>query len=74
MSYYDTIEAVKAQKKYCEERGFPHFAPLNGKCYSCNRDIYQPMQKGKFQSGVTVEAAGNNLITGCPHCNRSYCD
>ena len=28
----------------------------------------------EYTTGVTVEKAANELITGCPHCNRSYCD
>lgn len=25
-------------------------------------------------TGITVEKASKELVTGCPHCNRSYCD
>lgn len=25
-------------------------------------------------SGISSEEARTSLITGCPHCNRSYCD
>jgi hypothetical protein len=24
--------------------------------------------------GISLEKASTQLITGCPHCNRSYCD
>jgi len=24
--------------------------------------------------GISLERASTELITGCPHCNRSYCD
>lgn len=44
------------------------FAPLNGKCYYCGKDIT------KGDKAITVEKLGNHIITGCPYCNRSYCD
>ncbi|HHT04525.1 MAG TPA: hypothetical protein GX005_09445 [Bacteroidales bacterium] len=25
-------------------------------------------------TGITLEMAGKELITGCPHCCRTYCD
>ena len=28
---YDISKAAKAQEKYCTEKGYPHFAPHNGK-------------------------------------------
>ena len=28
----------------------------------------------EFITGIPVEKAATKLITGCPHCNRSYCD
>jgi hypothetical protein len=27
-----------------------------------------------FITGVSLEKASSELITGCPHCHRSYCD
>ena len=30
-------------------------------------------EKGRF-TGISVEKAGSELIIGCPHCYRSYCD
>ncbi|WP_094603438.1 hypothetical protein SPSIL_014880 [Sporomusa silvacetica DSM 10669] len=27
-----------------------------------------------FITGISLEKAGSELVTGCPHCNRSYCD
>lgn len=30
-------------------------------------------EKGRY-SGVSVEKASQELITGCSHCHRSYCD
>ncbi|MFU1797335.1 hypothetical protein ACM1RC_25950 [Paenibacillus azoreducens] len=76
---FDVQQSIKAQKKYCEEKQFPHFAPASGSCWSCGRNIYSPIEKagwnGKtYTTGITVEKAGSELVTGCPHCNRSYCD
>jgi predicted nucleic acid-binding Zn-ribbon protein len=44
------------------------FAPLDGRCYKCNRDIT------KGEKGITLENLGNYIITGCPYCYTSYCD
>lgn len=75
---YNVQESIKAQKKYCEENKAPHFAPHDGRCWSCSRNIYEPIERqygeNKFTNGITVEKAGSSLVTGCPHCNRSYCD
>ena len=53
------IDMLDKQKKYCEENNLPMFAPANGICGSCKRQI---------------EDTDKEHITGCPHCNRSYCD
>ena len=60
-SQKEIAEAIKNQKKLCEEKDLPHFAPYNGICFSCCRQIYE----------VTD---GNYFITGCPLCHRTYCD
>jgi hypothetical protein len=57
-------EKINAQKKYCKLNGLPNFAG-SGVCFSCGKNVFQNM---------TVEKSGNNLITGCPHCNKSFCD
>lgn len=85
MAIYDVLAARKAQDKYCEEKVAPHFAPESGICWACGKNIYKPIEHnqkdwktkeiiGKYVTGITVEKAGKELITGCPHCNRSYCD
>jgi len=62
----ENIEAkIKAQADYVAKNGLPHFAPHSGKCYRCNRQIYER---------ISLEKAGTELITGCPHCSYSYCD
>lgn len=88
MPKYNPSESIKAQKEYCEREGAPHFAPHSGNCWNCNLNIYEPrhwkyemgrkIPVGKEEStvttGVTVKEATESLVTGCPHCNRSYCD
>lgn len=72
--------AVKAQKDYWKSNGLPNFAPRNGVCWNCNKNIYEQHEKRYggdvkgFVTGISVEKAGSELVTGCPHCNRSYCD
>lgn len=57
--------AITAQKQYCRDNKAPHFAPEDGFCWSCGKQIY---------TRIDEQQAGKDLITGCPHCNRSYCD
>lgn len=75
---FNPIEARKAQAEYCEKTKEPHFAPYSGKCYSCNTNIYEQKEQSykdrKWLTGISVEEASKSLVTGCPHCNRSYCD
>lgn len=75
---FDTEKAIEAQAKLCDEKEYPHFAPLDGRCWSCGSQIYQEKSRTigdrTFTSGISVEGAGSSLITGCPHCSRSYCD
>jgi hypothetical protein len=71
---YDVQQSIANQKKRIEEGKCPDFAPSNGICYSCRRQIYSPItQPSGRVTGVDVESA-KYLVTGCPHCNRSYCD
>lgn len=74
MEQYDKQKAIKAQKEYSETTRNPHFAPHDGNCWACRMNIYDKKTKGDHEHGITVEKAGNQLITGCPHCHRSYCD
>lgn len=77
---FDTVKAIEAQAKLCSEKGYPHFAPRNGVCWKCNRQIYQSAKMKSFSGieiekpGISVERASRELITGCPHCNWSYCE
>lgn len=74
---FNVSEACKAQARYCEEHEEPHFAPAGGSCWRCSENIYLPISYGKsneYTAGITVERAGKELITGCPHCNYSFCE
>lgn len=77
---FDPAKACEAQAKYCSEKGYPHFAPRNGVCWKCNKQIYQSAKMKSFSGaeiekpGISVERASRELITGCPHCNWSYCE
>lgn len=44
------------------------FAPVNGICYRCGRNI------AEGENAITVESLGDYIITGCPHCHVSFCD
>ena len=54
-----------AQKAYCKRKEYPLFAPDDGICYACHKQIY---------SEISILQAGHTHITGCPICHRSYCD
>lgn len=83
---FDSCKAHEAQRKYCEEKGYPHFAPV--RCFRCNQNIYSqkghPVEKlprGKVRlmysvdrPGISVEKAGKEHIIGCPFCCWSFCD
>lgn len=74
---YNIKEAIKAQDWYCRTKILPHFAPDDGVCWDCRQNIYSEKGKtrcGKETNGITVESAAGHLITGCPFCNRTYCD
>lgn len=82
---FDVVKSIEAQSKLCSEKGYPHFAPRSGKCYWCNKQIYEPIEHerkdwktgevtGHYITGIDSEKASKELVTGCPHCNRSYCD
>lgn len=64
---FDAILANKKQEEYCEENNLPHFAPKDGRCYKCGKNIYSV-------DGISIESAGKHLITGCPFCHYSYCE
>jgi hypothetical protein len=65
MNASDVSAKIVMQKRFCDTKGYPHFAPSDGVCYWCDRQIYDK---------ISVEIAQGNLITGCPWCHKSYCD
>jgi hypothetical protein len=69
-------EAAKiAQEEYCEENDVPMFAPYNGICPWCYKDIYKKCsQEDETIKGYTARQAGRIHITSCPHCNTSFID
>ena len=88
---FDALRAREAQEALCKEKDYPHFAPKSGRCWKCNRNIYEQIGWSKYEfgrkkqvkldspelvstTGITLEKASKELVTGCPHCNRSYCD
>ena len=79
---FNVEKSIAAQKKLCEGKGAPHFAPDDGKCWHCRQNIYSKQTRRtlgetgfkEYTTGVSVETAGRIPITGCPHCNRSFCD
>lgn len=71
---FNKDKAIAAQKEYCNAKGYPHFAPHNGICFRCHKQIYEQIDHDGYKTGISVERAGKELITGCPHCNRTYCD
>lgn len=60
-----------AQRAYCDASGSTYFAPDNGICYHCGRNIYQTYGESR---GISQDEASHSLITGCPHCNYSFCE
>jgi len=70
---HEPNKARMAQKEYTERTGFPHFAPMSGACYKCNRNIYEKTSwkdvagrrievlndspEAEFSTGITVEKA-----------------
>lgn len=80
---YNIQLSIKGQKEQCEKTGAPHFAPKSGVCWKCRKNIYTPHKQihlpgtqyeSELTTGISIEKASSQLVTGCPHCNRSYCD
>jgi len=58
----EIIAKIDAQKKYA---GDWNFAPDDGICWGCHKQIYER---------ISIEKASSELITGCPWCNKTYVD
>lgn len=63
-------QCINAQKLYAKNTMKPEFQPSDGKCYYCHLNIYQDYNR----SGYNLARAASSLTTGCPHCNKSFCD
>jgi uncharacterized protein with PIN domain len=59
-------EFLNNQHEFCKQNKAPFFMPSNGRCWKCKEDIIK----------ILIERGedGTSLVTGCPKCNRSYCD
>ena len=62
------MDAIRNQKDYSDRHDVPHFAPREGICFYCHRNIYTGPQ------AYTPEYAAMHLITSCPYCNHTFCD
>lgn len=67
---FSTAQAAQAQWTYCGEHKLPCFAIAL--CPHCGRNIYQEYERDGHKTGISVEQAGSDLITGCPHCHYSF--
>ncbi|MEB8637800.1 hypothetical protein P4H32_29395 [Bacillus cereus] len=61
MPKYDIEASRQAQENY--------FAS-DGKCFSYRKNSYQLIGN----TGISVEKAGSEHITSCPHCHRTFLD
>lgn len=71
---FDVQKSIAAQKELQKAKGYPDFAPSNGICFRCKGQIYEERHTKGWLTGVSVEKAATQLITGCPHCSYSYCE
>lgn len=44
------------------------FAPSDGKCFRCGRNI------AEGEKAITFETLSDYIIIGCPYCHYSFCD
>lgn len=76
---FNSKDAIEAQDRYCIEKKVPRFAPENGICWTCSRNIYVPAFSGVGTDdvnvmGISVDQAKSSLVTGCPYCLASFCE
>lgn len=75
---YNIEKSINGQAEYCKKNKLPHFAPNNGNCWNCGSNIYsehtRELRDKIYSTGISVKEARESLVTGCPHCNRSYVD
>lgn len=68
----EITQAIADQKALCDDKGYPHFGPDDGRCYNCRSNVYQNYPYGN--GGISYGKSGKELVTGCPHCHISYCE
>ena len=75
-SHYFPDKAAAAQEQYCNEHKLPLFAPKDGTCHCCGRNIYAAFRTSgdTIIGGYSVQYAGERLITNCSWCNASFTD
>lgn len=75
-SNYYPDKAAAAQEQYCSERNTPMYAPKDGVCPCCGRNIYSSLRtsKGEIVVGYSVQFASEHLITRCSWCCASFTD
>ena len=63
----DTQDCIDAQLEYVNEHKIPLFAPADGVCWCCHKNIYGT-------GGYGLTRAATRHITGCSRCMRTFCD
>lgn len=72
---FNVKKSIEEQSAFCKTNGYPHFAPYDGVCFNCHKNIYVEINYGDgYKSGIDTEKATKSLVTGCPHCHYSYCE
>ncbi len=71
---FSPVAARKAQEEYCKNKRVPHFAPNDGVCFRCKKDIYQQHGLRGYETGISLNEANTTHVIYCPHCNFSYCN
>lgn len=75
---FNSSLAVAAQSKFCKDNKHPNFTYGDPFCIRCRKNIYEPVTRTQgdqtYAIGILVESTGSRCVTGCPHCNVSYCD
>ena len=61
----EIISKINAQEEMCKEKNLPLFAPKDGLCHNCGKQIY---------NRISMNEAENEHITHCPYCSKAYND
>lgn len=77
LSKQEIEEAVQKQLLFCKNHSLPMFAPNDGECYYCKKNIYQNYYdqiEDEASYGIKIDEAGKRHITYCRHCSRTFLD